>query len=183
MFYCKICHCSWLWRNSWSLFYWQENNGWPLFYCQSVPSDEVMLSTGYNMLSTIYIGWARLIVDCSKFDSRYVVDNIWYVVRVSITAIFCGLRVLSCGCMLWTYILWVPIYCGYRLYVVGIYCGQHLLIVYVVGDGMLWVTCVHNICVCRPQHIYVVDVCCGVLRLLPMLHPFKPQTTTYICII
>ena len=91
------------------------------------------------------------------FFHTYVVDNIVYVVRVSITDICCGQRFLCCGCMLWTTPLWVTICCGYRLHVVGICCGQRLSIVYVVGVGMLWVTCLHNICLCSPQHI----ICCG----------------------
>ena len=79
---------------------------------------------------------------------------------------------ICCG----VYILWGTICCGQPTYIVGIYCGQQLLIVYVVGYDMLWMTLFG----CSPQHIppaphniyivvYAVGICCGVQRLLPML--------------
>ena len=81
--------------------------------------------------------------------------------------------------------------CGVHLYVVEcISCGVlyvvdtvYILWGYVVDDSyssyMLWVTIccgehflsvLHNIYLCSSQHIYVVGICCGVQRLLPMCY-------------
>ena len=103
------------------------------------------------------------------WHKKYLVENIWYVVRVSILThvvdnvlyvvdICCGglthvVECIACGC---TYVVdTVHILWGY------VVDNIHSSYIYVVGDDMLWVTffcVVHNICWCSPQHTYI---CCG----------------------
>ena len=81
---------------------------------------------------------------CTHNIVVYIVGALVYLSRVSILCIYCGCTGIYCGYTLWMYILWVSIYCGLQVYVVGMYCGCILSMccsciycgcVYVVGDS------------------------------------------------
>ena len=103
-----------------------------------------VFSTTCTPCSPQYITCApQPIILTQKWPPPYSKNAKIYVVRVSIldtlwttSYIACGWQTICCG----VHRLWVTICCGYRTYIVGICCGQHPLVVYVVGDDMLWVT-------------------------------------------
>ena len=95
--------------------------------------------------------------------TEHVVDNVLYVVDICcgvqahvVERIDCGWRyVVDTTHILWRYVvdnahssymLWVKICCGWRYFSV-----------------------VHNMCWCSPHHTYVVEICCGVQRVLTMM--------------
>ena len=139
-----------------------------------------VLSTTYTPCSPQHITCAPQPINIAqKWPPQDSQNYIRYVVRVSILehVVDNVLYVVDVCCGEQQYVV-ERIACGWRYIVDTI----HMLWRYVVGNAhssyMLWVTIccgwryfsvVHNICWCSPQHIYVVEICCGVQRLLPML--------------
>ena len=175
---CKTYVVDNMWHMLWMTWLWPTtypfdvvHNMSPTTYVSGVVHNiYLLLSTTYHVFSTTC---SSRVVDNIAVEYIYVVDDIWYVAWVSITVFCCGQQILCCGCMWWTVLLWRT----YLLWIPSICCGY-----------MLWTTPVHCICCgCRyvvgnvyPQHIsmfsttyvgpiYVVGVCCGLQRVLPMV--------------
>ena len=88
-----------------------------------------LFPTTYHMRSTIYKHRAKVI------STRYCKQRLICCTGIHYGTC-CGQRLICCGVCS----LWVTICCGYHTYIVEICCGQRPLIVYVVGEDMLWVT-------------------------------------------
>ena len=86
---------------------------------------------------------------------NYIVDNMLYIVDIYCGCLRCGLHYLvGTKCMLW-------------IYIVGNNCSFHILwVTYVVDDIVDEVPTIYS--GCCPQHVYVVDIYCGLLPVLPM---------------